>query len=178
MLVYGLHGLLAELHIGRFLAMQYDFSWNSWNPNVNFFKINAIKKPFKDLFNVNEALVSLFELLKCDSRLILCKRPFLKKSWLQREIWCLTHFLFWSENITYLAGQEREQQLQKAEIPRISKQLFDLLYRSRLNFNVSPKFSTFPVFVNFSGHFLSYGFCRPEVVWRLTSGQNLLKVWS
>ena len=133
--------------------MQYDFSWNSWNPNVNFFKINAIKKPFKDLFNVNEALVSLFELLKCDSRLILCKRPFLKKSWLQREIWCLTQFLFWFENLTYLTGQQREQQLQKAEIPRISKQLFDLLYRSRLNFNVSPKFSTFPVFVNFSGHF-------------------------
>ena len=85
--------------------------------------------------------------------MILCKRPFLKKSWLQREIWGLTKFLFCFENFTYLAGQEREQQLQKAEIPRISKQLFDLLYRSRLNFNVSPKFLTFPVFVNFSGHF-------------------------
>ena len=130
--------------------MQYDFSWNSWNPNVNFFKINAIKKPFKDLFNVNEALVSLFELLKCDSRLILCKRPFLKKSWLQREIWCLTHFLFWSENITYLAGQEREQQLQKTEIPRISKQLSDLLYRARLNFNVCSKFCSDFNFRHFS----------------------------
>ena len=120
--------------------MEYDFSWNSWKRNVNFFKIDAIKTPFKDLLNVSEALVSLFELLKCDSRLILCKRPFLKKSWLQREIWGLTKFLFCFENFTYLAGQEREQQLQKAEIPRISKQLFDLLYRSRLNFNVCSKF--------------------------------------
>ena len=73
---------LESLHIGRFLATQYDFSWNSWKRNVNFFKIDAIKTPFKDLLNVNEALVSPFELLKYDSRLILCKRPFLKKSWL------------------------------------------------------------------------------------------------
>ena len=138
--------------------MQYDFSWNSWNPNVNFFKINAIKKPFKDLFNVNEALVSLFELLKCDSRLILCKRPFLKKSWLQREIWCLTQFLFWSENIIYLAGQQREQQLQKAEIPRISKQLSDLLYRARLNFNVCSKFCSDFNFWHLTSIFAAWNF--------------------
>ena len=52
------------VNIGRFLAVQYDFSWNSGKRNVNFFKINAIKTPFKDLFNVHEALVSPFELLK------------------------------------------------------------------------------------------------------------------
>ena len=144
--------------------MQYDFSWNSWNSNVNFFKINAIKKPFKDLFNVNEALVSLFELLKCDSRLILCKRPFLKKSWLQREIWGLTNFLFWSENIIYLAGQQREQQLQKTEIPRISKQLSDLLYQARLNFNVCSKFCSDFNFWHLTAIF---------VAWNLPTGSRL-----
>ena len=138
--------------------MEYDFSWNSWKRNVNFFKINAIKTPFKDLFNVHEALVSLFELLKCDSRLILCKNPFLKKSCLRREIWGLTHFLFWFENITYLAGREKEQQQQKAEIPRISKQLFDLLYRSRLNFNICSKFYSDLNFRHLTAIFVAWNF--------------------